>query len=125
MLNIQDVKLKQNLVIVKEHPVAVTETIGGVMKSPEQIAQDKARQLLRTGVIVAAGEVNELTNQALPTSLTKGKHIQATELIGTTIIYPASGVDYIFDLPLEDIDRPIVISLDYILGTLEVDNINR
>lgn len=119
MLNIEEIKLKQNLVIIEEHPVEVEETVGGVLKPEEQIAQEKAKRLVRTGVVIASGQIGELTNSTLPSSLTKGKHLTPEELIGTVVIYPANAVDFVFDIPLKDTKRPIVLSIDYILGTLE------
>ena len=99
MLKIEEIKLKQNLVIIEEHPVEVDETIGGVMKSEEQIAQERAKRLVRTGVVIASGQIGELTNSALPSSLTKGKHLTPEELIGTVVVYPANAVDFVFDIP--------------------------
>lgn len=117
MLNQNSIKLKNNFIVVDEHPVVVVaETIGGVMRAEEDIKREKQSRTIRTGVIKLAGYVEDSILESLSPSLTKGK---LEQLVGNTVIYSVHAVETPIDVPVEDVTRPVLLNIAYIIGFIE------
>lgn len=116
MLNQNSIKLKNNFIVVDEHPVVVAETIGGVMRSEEDIKREKQSRTIRTGVVKLAGHIEDSILESLSPSLTKGK---LEQLVGSTVIYSVHAVETPIDVPVEGIERPLLLNIAYIIGFIE------
>ena len=119
MLNKNSIKLKNNLIVVDEHPVVVNETVGGVLRPEEEIKKEKQSRLIRTGVIKLAGTIDTEVIDKLSTSSFKGKIFQQEGLIGQTVLYSVHAVEQPLDVPIEDISKPVLLNLGYIYAFLD------
>jgi hypothetical protein len=130
MLNLKHIVLIENKILIDAHPVEVKETTaGGIQRATAEIEEEKRNQVMRTGVIIAQGKLDNVVKERLSTILSKGKDtdidpntLQAeVSLIGKTVIFAAHGVDK-FDLPIEGTNVVLLTNADYILAELLPDN---
>jgi hypothetical protein len=121
MLNPKSIQLKNNLIVVDEHPVEVSETAGGVMRPKEDIEKERRSRTIRTGTIKLVGHIDDEVLEKLTTSSTKGK---LDQLIGKTILYGVHAIEQPLDIPIEGIERPILMNISYIFAFLEDEQID-
>ena len=114
MLDVNSIKLKQDILLVDEMEVVVSETSGGVQLTKEEIDHRKKSRVVRFGTIVSTGDITE---DVLQSSSFKGK--QKEELVGKIVMYTVHSVDTLIDSPIDNVKRPILIRLDYIYAEIQ------
>lgn len=117
MLNLNQIDLKQNLLLIEEYPVQVEETINGVRKPQEAIEKEKLAKRFRVGKVIAAGWITDDVKQELPLSLFKGEKPAHEEIIGKEVIYTANGAELV-DLPVEGTKILVTNNARYIFAAL-------
>ncbi len=121
MLNVNQLPLKENLLIIDEYEVQVQPTMGTsavIQKTQDQIDQDKRTIRFRLGKVIKSGDIDEKT---LTQFSTKGKTLKNVD-----VLYTADAVDKI-DIPLcQTIDgkdvplkNPVFLNVDYIFSIVE------
>ncbi len=109
MLQVQSIKLKQDILLVEEMEVVISETHNGVMKDTVTIEREKASRVMRFGTIISTGDLLEETLNA---SSFKGK--QKKDLIGKVVMYTVHGVHLVLDTAVENLKRPVFLNLAYV-----------
>lgn len=112
MLKLEQVKLKDGMVLINMELPQISDTINGIHKSEETKELEFRQTEHRLGVVIAEGKLNK----ELLTSILQGSPDTA---IGKTILFSAMAVDP-FKIPIEGYEKDplILIRFDYLLGEI-------
>lgn len=117
MLQLSQLQLKKNQIIIAAHPVEIDEKIGSVVKTEQQIKDEKAARWFRTGEVVGEGTQDREVLDMFPN---KDGSARLTYL-GSTVLFMAPSVNPI-DVPIEGVQQPVLMNTEYLIAIIDESN---
>lgn len=114
MLQLETIKLPNDLLLIDEHPVVVQETTAGIKTmSEEEIKHEKLTKRIRTGTVIKEGVQSQ-------ESFDRFGNITPTlnTFVGQTVMYMAMSVDPI-DIAIEGVAIPVTTRSNYLLSIID------